>query len=128
MSSVLRAKLFRSIFGVATGAPVRSFAFSMQRDETAEGMDELTATHKAADDAVAKFRTVTQAKRKAKFGPDAVPHRLTTIEARRIAGRENEARQIADRDSSRSVDARFLYGRDRDQAGRPASVTDYAPQ
>ena len=56
----------------------------------ADGVDALTATHRAADDAVAKFRTMARARRKvrreARYGPDAnIPHRLTKAEAKRIA-------------------------------------------
>ena len=68
---------------------IHAFNASRQR-LIAEGVDELAATHKAADDAVAQFRTANRARRKArreaKFGPDAnVPHRLTKAEAKRIA-------------------------------------------
>jgi hypothetical protein len=57
----------------------------------ASGMDEMEATHKAADDAVAKCRAIAQARRKvkreAKYGPDVdrFPCRITKRDAERIA-------------------------------------------
>jgi len=68
---------------------IRMFNASRQR-LIAEGFDDLTAAHQAADVAVAKFRTIARARRKvrreAKYGPDAnIPHRLTKAEAKRIA-------------------------------------------
>ena len=70
--------------------PVIRMFNATRRRLIANGIDDLTATHQAADDAVAKFRTIARARRKArreaKYGPDAsIPHRLTKAEARRIA-------------------------------------------
>ena len=70
--------------------PVIRMFNASQRRLIADGVDELEATHEAADAAVAKFRTIARARRKVRretrYGPDAhVPHRLTKPEAKRIA-------------------------------------------
>jgi hypothetical protein len=64
---------------------------SSSRTHLARGVDELEATHKAADDVVAKFRAIARSRRKArreaKLGPDAnrFPCRITKRDAERIA-------------------------------------------
>lgn len=62
-----------------------------RRNLIADGMDELEATHKAADDAVAEFRGIAQARRRvrreAKHGPDTARFTwgITKRDAERIA-------------------------------------------
>jgi hypothetical protein len=81
---------YYSGYAIHITRPVIRMFNVFRRKLIADGMDELEATHQAADDAVAKFRAMARARRKvrreAKYGPDAkVPHRLTKAEAKRIA-------------------------------------------
>jgi hypothetical protein len=81
---------YYSGYAIHITRPVIRVFSATRRRLIAGGIDDLTATRQAADDAVAKFRTIARARRKVrrevKYGPDAhVPHRLTKAEARWIA-------------------------------------------
>jgi hypothetical protein len=81
---------YYSSYAVHVTRPVIRMFNASRRRLIADGVDELEATHEAADVAVAKFRTIARARRKvrreAKYGPDTnIPHRLTKAEAKRIA-------------------------------------------
>jgi hypothetical protein len=74
-------------------ATIQAFNAARQR-LIADGMDELEATHKAADHAVAKFRAIARERRKkkreARYGPDPARFdntRLTKRDCERIAAK-----------------------------------------
>jgi hypothetical protein len=86
-----RPRAYYSGWAKHVNRPVIDTFNALRQRLIADGMEELAATHRAADAAVAEARTANRARRKArreaKFGPDAnVPHRLTKVEAKHIAG------------------------------------------